>query len=152
MSPELTLVLHGNLRYRLLWGMIEGRARYHHLEYPVSSKGNGQVKFITWGCTAHVIMIKCLAGTRKKGAGRTPGTKEWKSHSCTAVQGRHHFTGRMAESASPKRGTTWNSYPRARLHVHNSAVPVRTIDSTGVRVYSNDVRARARELSTVLST
>ena len=91
---ELTLALHENLRHRSLWGMIGGRARCRRLEYPVSSKGNGQIKFVTWGCTAHVIMIECLAGTRKKGAGRTPGTKEWKGHSCTAFQGHHRFTGR----------------------------------------------------------
>lgn len=49
-------------------------------------EGNDQVGLVTWGCTAHVIVIKCLARTRKKGAGRTPGTKEWKCHSCTAFQ------------------------------------------------------------------
>lgn len=92
-SLELTLALHENLRHQSLWGMIGGRARCH-LEYLVSSERERPSRIRhTWGCTAHVIVIECSAGTRKKGAGRMPGTKEWKCHSCTAFQGRHHFAG-----------------------------------------------------------
>ena len=46
-------------------------------------------------------MIECLAplaGTRKKGVGRTPGTKEWKGHSCTPFQGHRRFSGRCRQA------------------------------------------------------